>query len=180
VATTLFSHTGRGRALEPVLRELSRWGSPLLREPAGNDSFRTHWLNVPARALTDHRPDQPAIALQLHADGNEDLVIEVKDGSVHTHAGRVDHPTASLAGSPQLLAATLLGELSLRAAVEQGLRLSGEREAVLRILPAERPAVSRDHRGQTGDVDSDDQPSDGALEAGGSACSMATDSGCSG
>ncbi|MFE5808462.1 winged helix-turn-helix transcriptional regulator [Streptomyces sp. NPDC056491] len=135
VATTLFSLTERGRELEPVLRELSRWGIPLLREPAGSDSFRTHWLDMPARALTDHRPDQPAIALQLHADGNEDLVIEVKDGSVHTHAGRVDHPTASLTGPPHLLAATLLGDLDLSAAVQQGLRLSGEREAVLRILP---------------------------------------------
>ncbi|MFD6464658.1 winged helix-turn-helix transcriptional regulator [Streptomyces goshikiensis] len=135
VATTLFSLTERGRALEPVLQELSRWGIPLLREPAGSDTFRTHWLDVPARALTDHRPDQPAIALQLHADGNEDLVIEVKDGSVHTHAGRVDHPTASLTGPPHLLAATLLGELDLSAAVQQGLRLSGEHEAVLRILP---------------------------------------------
>ncbi|MFD8638614.1 winged helix-turn-helix transcriptional regulator, partial [Streptomyces sp. NPDC059656] len=84
VATTLFSLTERGRELEPVLRELSRWGIPLLREPGGSDTFRTHWLDMPARALTDHRPDQPAIALQLHADGNEDLVIEVKDGSVHT------------------------------------------------------------------------------------------------
>ncbi|MFJ3520436.1 winged helix-turn-helix transcriptional regulator [Streptomyces sp. NPDC090131] len=135
VATTLFSLTERGRELEPVLKELSRWGIPLLREPAGSDTFRTHWLDMPARALTDHRPDQPAIALQLHADGNEDLVIEVKDGSVHTHAGRVDHPTASLTGPPHLLAATLLGDLDLSAAVQQGLRLSGEREAVLRILP---------------------------------------------
>ncbi|MFE2481583.1 winged helix-turn-helix transcriptional regulator [Streptomyces sp. NPDC059389] len=29
VATTLFSLTERGRELEPVLRELSRWGMPL-------------------------------------------------------------------------------------------------------------------------------------------------------
>ncbi|OLZ45093.1 hypothetical protein AVW11_34645 [Streptomyces amritsarensis] len=135
VATTLFSLTERGRELEPVLQELSRWGVPLLREPDGSDTFRTHWLDMPARALTDHRPDQPAIALQLHADGNEDLVIEVKDGAVHTHAGRVDHPTASLTGPPHLLAATLLGDLDLSAAVQQGLQLSGEREAVLRILP---------------------------------------------
>jgi DNA-binding HxlR family transcriptional regulator len=135
VATTLFSLTDRGRALEPVLQELSRWGVPLLREPAVDDSFRTHWLTVPAQALTDHCPDQPAVALQLHADDNEDLVIEVKDGSVHTHAGRVDHPTASLTGPPHLLAATLLGNLDLSAAMQQGLRLSGEREALLRILP---------------------------------------------
>lgn len=135
VATTLFSLTERGRTLEPVLQELSRWGIPLLGEPAGTDSFRTHWLTVPARALTDSRPDLPAVVLQLHADGNEDLVIEVKDGAVHTHAGRVDQPTASLTGSPQLLAATLTGELDLSAAIEQGLRLTGDREAVLRVMP---------------------------------------------
>src|SRR5213080_3892836 len=45
VATTLYQLTGRGEALESVLRELGRWGAPLLgatgEEP---EEFRTHWL----------------------------------------------------------------------------------------------------------------------------------------
>jgi DNA-binding HxlR family transcriptional regulator len=135
IATTLFTLTDRGRRLEPILRELSRWGVPLLGEPAGTDSFRTHWLTAPARALIDRAPDQPPVVLQLRADGNEDLVIEVKNGVIHTHVGQVDDPTATLSGSPQLLAAVLTGDLDLAAALRQGLRLSGDRDAVTRVLP---------------------------------------------
>jgi hypothetical protein len=90
-------------------------------------------------ALTDHYPDLPAVVLQPHTAGSEDLVIEVRDGAVHTHAGRADQRTASLTGSPQLLAAALTGELDLSAAIEQGLRLGGDRDAVVRTLPACRP-----------------------------------------
>lgn len=146
VATTLFCLTDRGQALESVLRELGRWGAPLLHEPAANDNFRTNWLALPARALVDLEPDSPAIAVQLHADGHEDMVIEVKDGVVHTHMGRVDHPTASLTGPPALLATVLAGELGLWAAHRQGLRLDGDVGALLRLLPGgpDEPSLEGD------------------------------------
>lgn len=141
IAATLFSLTDRGRELEPVLRELSRWGIPLLRDSATAESFRTHWLAMPARALTDRTPDQPPVALQLHAEGNEDLVIEVNHGTVHTHVGRVDRAAASMTGPPQLLTAVLTGDLDLSTAQRQGLRLSGDPDAVSRVIP--RPHATR-------------------------------------
>ncbi|MDM4719536.1 winged helix-turn-helix transcriptional regulator [Micromonospora sp. WMMA1363] len=140
VATTLFALTDRGRELESVLRELSRWGMPLLGEHAAGESFRTHWLALPVRELTDRTPDRPPVALQLHADGNEDLVVEVKDGAVHTHPGRVDDATASLTGPPQLLTALLSGDVDLTGAQQRGLRLDGDPQAVLRVLPADTSA----------------------------------------
>ncbi|MEY9905130.1 DNA-binding HxlR family transcriptional regulator [Catenulispora sp. MAP12-49] len=135
VATTLFSLTDRGLELESVLQELGRWGLPLLHEPLATDSFRTHWLAVPARRLVDHTPDRPPVLLQLHADGNEDLVIEVIGGAVHTHPGRADSPSAALTGTPELLTAVLSGELDLAEAQDQGLRLDGDPDALLRVLP---------------------------------------------
>lgn len=136
VATTLFTLTDRGRALDSVLRELGRWGSPLLHEPDTTDSFRTHWLAVPAQTLIDHTPDQPPIQVQIRAENNEDLVIEVIHGAVHTHPGRVDHPAATLTGAPQLLTAVFTGHLTLALAQEQGLQLDGDLYAIQRVLPS--------------------------------------------
>lgn len=93
VATTLFSLTERGRTLEPVLRELSRWGVPLLREPGGNDTFRTHWLDMPARALTDHRPDQPAIACNCTPTATKTWSSKSRTARcTHTPAGSTTPP----------------------------------------------------------------------------------------
>ncbi|GAA2578958.1 winged helix-turn-helix transcriptional regulator [Winogradskya consettensis] len=135
VATTLFTLTDRGRELDSVLRELSRWGVPLLHESPGMGTFRTHWLAQPARALTDRTPVEPPVAIQLHAEDNEDLVLEVNHGVVHTHPGRVDEPAATLTGPPKVLTALLTGGLSLHDAELEGLQLAGELDAVRRILP---------------------------------------------
>ncbi len=135
VATTLFTLTERGRALDSVLQELGRWGSPLLHEPDSTDSFRTHWLPVPVQSLVDHSPDQPPTVVQVRAENHDDLVIEVIHGAVHTHPGRVDHPGASLSGPPHLLTAVFTGQLTLAQAQQQGLRLDGDPDAVQRVLP---------------------------------------------
>lgn len=136
VATTLFTLTDRGRALDPILQELGRWGRPLLHEPDSTDSFRTHWLPVPTQSLVDHSPDQPPTVVQIEAEHNEDLVIEVIHGAVHTHPGRVDHPEASLSGPHHLLTAVFTGQLTLAQAQEQGLRLDGDPRALERVLPS--------------------------------------------
>lgn len=136
VATTLFTLTDRGRALDPILQELGRWGSPLLHEPDSTDSFRTHWLPVPSHTLFDRRPDQPPTVIQIQADHHDDLVIEVIHGVVHTHPGRVDDPDASLSGPPHLLTAVFTGQLSLTHAQEHGLRFDGDPHALERVLPS--------------------------------------------
>ena len=54
VATTLFSLTSRGAELAPVLRELLRWGAPLMQAgPAPGDVFRGQWLSWPAELGTN-------------------------------------------------------------------------------------------------------------------------------
>lgn len=152
IATTLFTLTDRGRALEPVLQELGHWGSPLLHEPDSADSFRTHWLPVPTRTLIDHTPDQPPVLVQIHAENSDDLVIEAIHGAVHTHPGRVDHPVASLSGAPHLLTAIFTGELTLAQAEAQGLRFDGDPQALARVLPSTAstaPAAPAAGRGKT-------------------------------
>ena len=137
IATTLYSLTERGRALEPVLQELGRWGMPLLEDDPATDTFRTHWLALPAQvALVDHAPDRPPVVLQLHADdSDDDLALEIRNGSVHVHHGQTDHPTATLTGPRHLLTATLTGSLDLAEAQQRGLRATGDRSVLRRVLP---------------------------------------------
>ena len=52
VATTLFSLTARGRALEPVIAELGRWGVPLMHDSSPDDQFRGQWLRGPVRMFS--------------------------------------------------------------------------------------------------------------------------------
>ena len=54
----LFKLTPRGEELAPVLRELLRWGMPLMQEgPAAGDAFRGPWMTWPAEmSLLDREP----------------------------------------------------------------------------------------------------------------------------
>src|SRR5690242_18509814 len=57
VATTLFELTERGRALEPALYALGRWGGPMLAEAGDDDAFQSYWLALPLRMhLVDADP----------------------------------------------------------------------------------------------------------------------------
>src|ERR1700751_2304890 len=47
VAPTLYALTERGGALEPIVLELGRWGSPLMAEPVGEEAVRSHRLSLP-------------------------------------------------------------------------------------------------------------------------------------
>jgi DNA-binding HxlR family transcriptional regulator len=91
VATTLYRLTERGRALEPVLLALGRWGTPLMvAGPAEGDSFRGHWLSFAVgEFLTDHEPDAPRAAIELRA-GEETATIDVGAGSVELAPGPSD------------------------------------------------------------------------------------------
>jgi len=135
IATTLFSLTGRGEELEPVVQELGRWGSPLLAKPSKQDAFRTHWLSLPARLhLTDRTPSRPPITIELRT-GDEPLLIETVDGGVRTRPGRAENPDAVLTGTPQLILGLLTGKLDLAAARAAGLRYDGDLKILRRVQP---------------------------------------------
>ncbi len=126
VATTVFELTARGEDLWPVVRELGRWGRPLLAEPAGEDEFRIHWLAVPARLhLTDHDPGQPPVTLVLRSGGAA-LTFQTSGGAVRSRPGGADAPDLVLAGPPQLIVGVLIGNLSLAQAQARGLEADGD------------------------------------------------------
>lgn len=130
VATTLFALTDRGRALQPVLRELVTWGADLMPAgPTAGDAFRSHWLAFPLRLYLHAAPDQPPVTIELRT-GDDSITIAAASGELDVQSGRSTAPDLVLTGSPQLLLGSISGMLSLDDAESFGLVVEGDREAL--------------------------------------------------
>jgi len=139
VATTLFHLTDRGRALDPVIRALGIWGSPMLANASDDDVFQTHWLKYPLEIrLADHEPDRPPATIQVRT-GDEPLVIEIADGAVRTRLGTEDEPDAVVSGPHRLVLGLLAGRLTLSQARRGGLRFQGDDAVLGRVQPLATP-----------------------------------------
>jgi DNA-binding HxlR family transcriptional regulator len=136
VATTLFSLTSRGEELAPILRELLRWGMPLMQQgPAPDDAFRAQWMAWPVEmSLTDRQPDAPPVTIQVLTQG-ESALLETSDGSVHLTLGQADDPDAVLRGPAHVVLGLFTGHIDLDAAAAAGVDCEGDRGALERVLP---------------------------------------------
>jgi len=135
VATPLVSLTERGRALLPVIEAVAAWGAPTLGGIDRDAEFRTHWLVLPLRRhLRDADPDKPPVCIEVQA-GDGALSVEAGGGTVHVQVGRPDAPDAVIAGAPDAVLATLLGHATLNEARKRGVRVTGNRRALARIIP---------------------------------------------
>jgi hypothetical protein len=129
--------TERGQALLPVIRELGRWGAPLLAEATDADVFRSYWLQLPLDLYyADARPDEPPVAVELRLGDDEPVVVETRDGMVHARRGSAQTPAAVVSGPPRLVIGLLSGRVDLDEARRQGVRIEGDARAVTRIHPA--------------------------------------------
>jgi len=143
VATTLFRLTSRGEELEPILYQLGRWGAPLLARAPKSDAFRTRWFALPVRHwLRDHTPDRPPMTMEIRA-GNQPLAVEIANGAVRTRPGAVTRPDAVIAGTHQLVAAVLAGQLDLAQARAAGLVYDGDPNVLCRVQPLARPRSNK-------------------------------------
>jgi DNA-binding HxlR family transcriptional regulator len=132
VATTVFGLTDRGRALQPVLRELALWGAPLMDDLAAGE-FRDHWLGLIAETyLADHEPQSSPVSIQLNP-GTEPAVLETNEGLVDVRPGITELPDLTLTGDATVLAGVLTGQLSPHQAQSKGLRCEGDLGALRRI-----------------------------------------------
>lgn len=133
IATTLFDLTPRGEQLRPVLKDLTRWGLPLMTEQDPADAVRSHWLaGALELMLTDHRPDGPPVAIELRT-GDQPIVIETIDGTIRTRLGPTEQPDATLTGPPKPLVGLLLGLLDLAEAQPAGVTYEGNPDVLARI-----------------------------------------------
>lgn len=138
IATTLYTLSETGRALEPVLKALGLWGLRFMAEERPDDAFQARWLAyAPQWFTTDADPDAPAAVIQLVADG-ESAVVELGDGRVHTRLGRVADPDLLLEGPPRAVLGLVNGLIDLDRATRIGLTATGRTDLLNRLRPEGR------------------------------------------
>ncbi len=135
VATTLYSLTENGLALEPMLKTLGLWGLQYMTDERPEDAFRARWLAyAPSWFTTDADPDAPPATIQLIA-GGEHAVVELRAGQVHTRIGEVADPDLTLDGPPRAVLGLLVGMVDLDTATQLGLSAQGRRDVLRRLRP---------------------------------------------
>jgi DNA-binding HxlR family transcriptional regulator len=133
VATTLYALTERGTALAPVLRELGRWGAPLLSQAPKSDDVRGHWIGLPAELfLRDAAPSQPPVALEIRSEG-QTVTLVTADGAIQSRVGRPEKADAVLAGPAREIARVLLAGAPLADARRRGVTYTGNRQVLERF-----------------------------------------------
>ncbi len=135
VATTLFKLTERGKSLQPVLRELGRWGGPMVRRPIGDNEFRSHWLAIPLGThLKDRTPDAPAQTIEIRT-ADQPVLVQVGGGKVDVRPGKSEHPDLRLTGTASQVLGLLLHELEFTDAKQRGLKVEGDVKVLKRVQP---------------------------------------------
>jgi DNA-binding HxlR family transcriptional regulator len=141
IATTLFRLTPRGEQLRPVLEDLTRWGLPLMTEQKPGDAVRSHWLaSALELMLTDRRPDAGHVTVELQT-GDQRIVLETRDGTIHTRLGPADSADATLTGPPTPIMGLLLGLLQPADAKANGVDCRGDLTILDRIGGHPPPAT---------------------------------------
>lgn len=138
----VYELTARGRALEPVVLALGRWGS-VAPFPPGDARLGVDALVVALRTLFD-----PAAAADLAATyelclGGQRFRARVADGRIELARGEADAPDATIEAEPGPLAAVLWHERPLAAAERVGeVAIAGRRSAAKRFLGLFPPAAA--------------------------------------
>ena len=136
-ATATYQLTERGRGLGSALKALVRWGIPLMARGQGSDESRAHWLALAISALFEDATLDPPVRVQI-LTGTGEIEIVAHHHAVETRLGHVLSPDASLEGPHELILGALAGDISLAAAEESGLAISGSMPALHRLIAARR------------------------------------------
>lgn len=114
--------TDRGRALQPVLRELVRWSVPYMVQGAGEDAARGHWIGLAAEALFEGADLADLVGLEIDVDAEDErLTLQVLETEgLRAHLGPATAPDVRLRGSMEGVMSALTGLPSSRAATVEG------------------------------------------------------------
>lgn len=143
-ASQVYELTASGRALEPVLIELGRWGGANAPPPTDDMCMSVDAHVVSLRTLFDsaHAGDFAArIELRL---GEERFRVEIADGEVEAERGELPDADAIVVTDPTTLIEVLHGHRPLAKALKAGtMRFDGDAEKARRfteLFPLPAPA----------------------------------------
>ena len=123
--------TDAGRALEPVIIELIRWGSRWMLDGPGDDRVDERWAPLALRALLEGRPS-PRGRIHLDVDGVEVTIAGSMRGRRVTpgHEGR---PDATVTAPLPAILAVAADVVPLSGS---GAQVAGDRGVARRVLAA--------------------------------------------
>lgn len=126
--------TQRGRALEPALIALGRWGLRFLGEPSGEDAFRPEWallaMKITFRSEQAVKVDQ---TYQLNI-GETVFHVQVNHGRVRTRQGPAFRPDLVFHCDPETFFRLASRRVTLEEALEAGNASFEGREEALQQL----------------------------------------------
>lgn len=135
-ASTVYELTPLGRGLEPVIRELARWGLGLMGKRKGEE-FRIHWMGIWMRtSFRPERADGPPLTVQFEV-GGDSMHARIAEGALETTIGPAADPDVTIAGDVATLSrAAHDREFAAEAVTKGRLRVRGRKEDVKRALQA--------------------------------------------
>jgi DNA-binding HxlR family transcriptional regulator len=130
----VYELTERGRALEPVLIELGRWGT-FAPVPAGDPLLGVDSTMIALRTLFDAGLAGDLVALFELRLGDQVFRAEVDDGEFGLSRGEAPGADATITSDPMTLAGVLWQGFPVRDAERAGgLAMEGDRRAAARFL----------------------------------------------
>ncbi len=114
-AVTVYELTEHGRALEPVLRSLARWGARTLGAPDPGDCWSTYAVH--ARFRPESAVDG---SYEIRFVDGETISMEVADGTLVARKLPADAPDLVVEAHPEALHALVEGAVSIDVALAEG------------------------------------------------------------
>ena len=118
-ASTVYELTERGRALEPAMMELMRWGLPLLADAGTDHAFRPSWLVMGLQGTFDPELAGDIRRTYLLRIDEEVFTVRVDRGTIDISQADGDADVA-VAMDATTLHEIGAGELTAREAIDAG------------------------------------------------------------
>jgi DNA-binding HxlR family transcriptional regulator len=143
-ASWVYEVTDWGAELEPIMRQLGRWGA---RSPSHRPDLP---LSVTSWILSLRTNFSPAAAAGMNAEyelrvGEDCFRASIADGAFDVDRGPAAHPAAVIQGRPEAFAGVLYGGRDLGEAIRAGdLAVEGDQDSAghfLRLFPLPAPAA---------------------------------------
>lgn len=136
-AVTVYELTEHGRALEPVLRSLARWGARTLGVPDPADCWSMYAVHVRFRpeAAVDG-------SYEIRFVDGETISMEVADGALVARKLSADAPDLVVEAHPEALHALVQGAMGVPAALADGriTIVTGSEQELAALVAMFRPA----------------------------------------